>query len=98
MGSRYTNEQRKEIIKLHTEGGHSTRFLSNKYEIGRTTIQSWLRVHRSETGEAPQSQNRNVVKYSKESLAKKTMLKEIEMQLAVLKSFQKELGRWDVPN
>lgn len=98
MGSRYTNEQRKEIIKLHTEGGHSTRLLSNKYQIGRTTIQSWLRAYRDETGEAPQSQSRNVIKYSQESLAKKTMLKEIEIQLAVLKSFQKELERWDVSN
>lgn len=98
MGVRYTNKQQKEIIKLHTEGGYSTRRLANEYQIGRTTIQSWLRSYRIETGEAPQPQSRNVVKYSKESLAKKDMLKEIEIQLAVLKSFQKELERWDVYN
>ena len=96
MGLQYTNKQRKEIIKLHIEGGYSTRLLSNKSKIGRTTIQSWLRAYRNETGEAPQTQNRNIVKYSKEALAKKEMLKEIEMQLAVLKTFQKELERWDV--
>jgi transposase-like protein len=98
MGSRYTNEQREEIIKLHTEGGNSTRFLAHKYQIGRTTIQSWLRGYRNETGEIPQPQNRKVVNCSKEALVKKKGLKEIEMQLAVLKSFQKELERWDVLN
>jgi hypothetical protein len=46
-----------------------------------------LRAYRNETGEVPQPQSRNVIKLSKESLAKKKMLKEIEMQLAVLKSF-----------
>ncbi|TWH45738.1 hypothetical protein [Sporomusa sp. KB1] len=40
MGSQYTNDQRKEIIQLHTEGGYSTRLLANKYQIGRTAIQS----------------------------------------------------------
>ena len=65
MGSRYTNEQRKEIIKLHTQEGYSTRLLA--------------------------------VKYSPEAVAKKLMLKEIEMQLTVLKPFQKELERWNVP-
>ena len=73
-------------------------FWLKKYQIGRTTIQSWLRAYRHETGEVPQPQNRNVVKFSKETLAKKDMLKEIEMQLAVLKTFQKELERWDVSN
>lgn len=96
MGSRYTNEQRKEIIKLHTEEGYSTRLLAKKYQIGRTTIQSWLRTYRNETGEAPEPQNRTVVKYPKEAVSKKLMLKEIEMQLSVLMSFQKELERWDV--
>ncbi|WP_094607152.1 hypothetical protein SPSIL_013830 [Sporomusa silvacetica DSM 10669] len=97
MGSQYTNDQRKEIIKLHTEGGYSIRLLANKYQIGRTTIQSWLRAYRNETGEATQPQNRDIVRCSKEALAKKAMIREIEMQLAVLKSFQKELERWDVP-
>ncbi len=97
MGSRYTHEQRKEIIKLHTQEGYSTRLLARKYQIGRTTIQSWLRTYRNETGEAPELQNRTVVKYSQEAVAKKLMLKEIEMQLSVLKSFQKELERWNVP-
>lgn len=98
MGAWYTNDQRKEIINLHTEGGCSTRVLVKKYQIGRTTTQSWLRAYRNETGEVPQPQNRNVVKVQKETLAKKDMLKEIEMQLAVLKTFQKELERWDVSN
>jgi len=97
MGSRYTHEQRKEIIKLHTQEGYSTRLLAKKYQIGRTTIQSWLRTYRIETGEAPEPQNRKVVKFSKEAVSKKLMLKEIEMQFSVLKSFQKELERWDVP-
>ncbi|MDR3584247.1 MAG: helix-turn-helix domain-containing protein [Desulfosporosinus sp.] len=97
MGSRYTNEQRKEIIKLHTKDGYSTRLLAKKYQIGRTTIQSWLRTYRNETGEAPEQQNRTVIKSSKEAVSKKKMLKEIEIQLSVLKSFQKELERWDVP-
>jgi len=96
VGSRCINEQRTEIIKLHIECGYSTRFLANKYQIGRTTIQSWLRALRNETGEAPQSQIRSVVNCSKEAITKKKALKEIEMQLAVLLSFQKELKRWDV--
>ncbi|MDF2501350.1 MAG: hypothetical protein K0Q77_2064 [Anaerosporomusa subterranea] len=48
----YINEQRNEIIKLHTECGYSTRFLANKYQIGRTTIQSWLRAYHNEAGES----------------------------------------------
>jgi transposase-like protein len=93
----YTNEQRKEIIRLHLEEGYSTRLLAKEYKIGRTTIQSWLRAYRNDTGEAPQPQNRKVVKRSKEAVLKKLMLKEIEMQLTVLKSFQNELEGWDLP-
>ena len=33
MGLQYTNKQRKEIIKLHIEGGYSTRLLSNEYYL-----------------------------------------------------------------
>ena len=36
MGLQYTNKQRKEIIKLHIEGGYSTRLLSNKCELPPT--------------------------------------------------------------
>ena len=98
MGLQYTKEQRKEIIRLHTEGANSTRYLANKYQIGRTTIQSWLREYRNETGETSQPQNRKVVNCSKDALVKKKGLKEIQMQLVVLKSFQKELERWYVRN
>lgn len=91
----YNYKMHEEIIDKHINHGYSTRLLAQEYGIGRTTIQSWLRAYRTQTGDCPQPQNRKVVKEANETFIKQRMMNELKMQIDVLKSFQKELERWD---
>jgi transposase len=45
----FRRQTRDEVIRLHIEEGQSTRALAKQFQLGRTTIQNWLRAHRNET-------------------------------------------------
>lgn len=77
MARRFTIIQRNEILDLHLNQGYSTRVLAKEFGIGRTTIQSWLRSYRKETGADPMPNNINGKPETKVQPAKQMMLNEI---------------------
>lgn len=97
MGKRFTSAQKAQIIDLHLNVGYSTRQLAKEFGVARATIQNWLRDYRNKTGENPLPNNKNKNNIPLGKASKIMMMNEIQMQIEVLETFQKELERWDVP-
>ncbi|MDW7671665.1 MAG: hypothetical protein SCK57_11275 [Bacillota bacterium] len=95
MGRRLDQDTKNEIIRLIYEEGISTRSLAHQMKIGRTTIQAVLRDYRTANGLKIRS-NKGLPQKNK-NVEKDLLVKELEMQVAVLRSFLKELERWDTP-
>lgn len=95
MGRHFSQEQRNKIIDLHINQSYSTRRLAEDFNIGRTTIQNWLRKYREELNLDPVSPTREIVSQNSVNPARVMMLEEIKMQMEVLEAFQNELERWD---
>lgn len=95
MGRRLDQATKNEIIRLSYEDGISTRLLAHQLKIGRTTIQSVLREYRTENN--LQIRSNKGFKKNNKKVEKDLLVKELEMQVAVLRSFLKELERWDTP-
>lgn len=93
MGRRLDQATKNEIIRLSYEERISTRSLANQLKIGRTTIQSVLREYRTENN--LQIRNNKGLKQNNKKVEKDLLVKELEMQVAVLRSFLRELERWD---
>lgn len=89
------NHLKNEIIRLHINEGYSTRALALQYQIGRTTVQNRLRDYRKKTNTEPQEAFRPTSRHSTD-YKHYELLNEINDQLAILNSFQKELERWGV--
>ena len=96
MGRRLNQGTKNEIIRLAYEEGISPRSLANQLKIGRTTIQTVLRDYRT-ANDLEIRGNKGLLRKNNK-VEKDLLVKELEMQVAVLRSFLKELERWDTPN
>jgi len=95
MGRRLDQATKNEIIRLSYEESISTRSLAHQLKIGRTTIQNVLREYRTENN--LQIRSNKGLQQNHKKTQKDLLVKELEMQVAVLQSFLKELERWDTP-
>lgn len=95
----FSKELKSEILEKHFIKGYSTRLLANEYGVSRASIQNWKKKYIELNGNpdykpsSKKTQRNTKVVNLKD---KDELYKELQMQIDILTSFQKELERWDV--
>jgi len=91
--TKYSDELRNEILRLHLEEGRSIKSLTKEYNLGNGTLQYWLRQYRKEC------ENNENIKKESDSYAENLRLrkenadlkKEIEFLKKAAAFFAKEM-------